>query len=72
MDTIYRQWLTLQAIPRAPRKIDGATLERILAERGFDIHRRSIQRDLMALSFVFPLVCDDCPKSYGPKSYGWS
>ena len=66
-DTIYRQWLMLNAIPHAPRKIDTATIERRLADKGFKVTRRSIQRDLIALSTVFPLACDD-----RSKPYGWS
>ena len=64
-DALYRQWLMLNAIPRAPRKIDTPTLERRLAQKGFSVTRRSIQRDLIALSTLFPLVCDDATKPYG-------
>ncbi len=66
-DTLVRQWRMLQMIPRAPRKIDAATLEARLREHGLAIDRRSIQRDLQKLSSVFPLVCDD-----RHKPYGWS
>lgn len=66
-DTLYRQWLMLRMLPRAPRKLDGATIERRLAHEGCHVGRRSIQRDLLALSSVFPLVCDD-----RSKPYGWS
>ena len=54
-------------IPRLPRKVDAATLEKTLRDEGFPIHRRTIQRDLLALSEVFPLVCDE-----RTKPYGWS
>lgn len=54
-------------MPRAPRKIDAATLERLLGEEGISITRRSVQRDLEHLSLAFPsLRCDD-----GTKPYGW-
>lgn len=67
LHTLTRHWLLLRAIPRAPRKVDTATLERHLEAEGFGIHRRSIQRDLHQLSSVFPLVCDD-----RSRPYGWS
>lgn len=67
LHTLTRHWLLLRAIPRAPRKIDSATLERRLDAEGFAVSRRSIQRDLQHLSTIFPLVCDD-----RGKPYGWS
>ena len=66
-DTLYRQWLMLKTIPRYPRKVDTATIERQLVDQGVEIHRRTIQRDLMSLSLIFPIVCDD-----EHKPYGWS
>jgi predicted DNA-binding transcriptional regulator YafY len=67
--TLYRQWLMLKAIPRFPRKVDAATIERKIEDQGITIHRRTIQRDLMALSGTFPIVCDDVHKPYG---WSWS
>ncbi len=64
---ITRHWLLLSAIPRAPRKIDTATLEARLQDHGVHVSRRSIQRDLHALSAIFPLTCDE-----RSKPYGWS
>ena len=66
-DTLLRQWTLLQLVPRAPRKVDTATLKRQLAERGYEVGQRSLQRDLLALALVFPLLCDD-----RSKPYGWS
>lgn len=66
-DPINRKLQMLQLIPRAPRKVDTATLERRLRELGFDVDRRTIQRDLVALSSVFPLASDE-----RSKPFGWS
>jgi len=66
-DTILRQWQMLRLVPRAPRKIATADLEAALAERGYAVDRRSIQRDLQRLSAFFPLLCDD-----RTKPFGWS
>jgi predicted DNA-binding transcriptional regulator YafY len=64
-DTLLRQWTMLRLIPRAPRKIETAALERLLFEEGFEVNRRSIQRDLNTLSTRFPLLCDMREKPYG-------
>lgn len=64
-DTLLRQWTMLRLIPRAPRKIETADLERLLFEEGFEVTRRSIQRDLNTLSTRFPLHCDMREKPYG-------
>ena len=67
MDKLYRQWLMLNKIPVAPRKIDCATLEEQLKEEGYAVSRRTIQRDLMKLaeSGFFPLEYADASTPYG-------
>jgi predicted DNA-binding transcriptional regulator YafY len=65
-ETLHRQWTLLQLIPRAPRKIDTARLERLLAQQGIEVSRRSIQRTLESLSQQFlDLRRDDSTKPYG-------
>jgi len=66
-EVVLRQWQMLRLVPRAPRKVSTAAIEVELKRRGFDVNRRTIQRDLQALSVMFPLVCDD-----DTKPYGWS
>jgi predicted DNA-binding transcriptional regulator YafY len=66
-DTILRHWHMLALVPRAPRKVATADIELALRERGYDVDRRSIQRDLQKLSAFFPLLCDD-----RTKPFGWS
>jgi hypothetical protein len=63
--TIVRQWHLLTLLPKGPRRIDTATLEARLRERGIEVHRRTIQRDLLDLATVFPLVSDERSKPYG-------
>ena len=63
--TIIRQWHLLTLLPNGPRRIDSATLEERLRARGLDVHRRTIQRDLVELATVFPIVSDDRSKPYG-------
>ncbi|MBX3226501.1 MAG: WYL domain-containing protein [Labilithrix sp.] len=62
---ILRQWLILTMLPLPPRRIDSGALEARLRERGIDVHRRTIQRDLIELSGVFPIISDDRAKPYG-------
>jgi predicted DNA-binding transcriptional regulator YafY len=68
-DTLLRQWELLRSIPRAPRKIDVASLVTKLQTAGYKTTKRSIQRDLNLLSSVFPLICDDRSQTYG---WSWS
>ena len=63
--TIVRQWHLLTLLPKGPRRIDTATLEARLRERGVLVHRRTIQRDLLELAIVFPIVADERSKPYG-------
>ena len=66
-ETLVRQWEMLRLIPRAPRKIATADIEVGLRENGFDVNRRTVQRDLQYLSIAFPLTVDD-----RHKPFGWS
>jgi len=66
-ETIVRQWEMLRLIPRAPRKIATADIEAHLRDEGFDVNRRTVQRDLQYLISTFPLTVDD-----RHKPYGWS
>jgi predicted DNA-binding transcriptional regulator YafY len=64
-DNFLRYLLVLREIPKAPRRVDTATLARRLEEHGLGVTRRTLQRDLERLSATFPLVCDDATKPYG-------
>jgi predicted DNA-binding transcriptional regulator YafY len=66
-DTILRQWGTLRLIPRYPRKVTAREITKALAGQDFAVTKRTVERDLQALSEVFPLVCDE-----REKPYGWS
>lgn len=64
-DAMVRQWAMLRLIPRAPRKIGTAEIEARLRGAGFEVNRRTVQRDLQTLAGIFPLVADDTHKPYG-------
>lgn len=64
-DTLLRQLVTLQLIPRLPQKIATTTLQEKLAERGFNVALRSLQRDLKErLSLQFPITCDESERPF--------
>ncbi len=65
--TLFRQWLMLQALPRAPQRITAGDIAARLEGEAHAISKRSVERDLQALSEVFPIECDD-----RSKPYGWS
>ena len=58
-DTLLRQLALLQLIPEAPRYSSTAVLHEKLQDRGFVINVRSVQRDLLRLSVMFPLICQE-------------
>ena len=66
---IERQWTLLALLPKPPRKIEAKSLLEALARRGFRTHLRTIQRDLLDLARVFPIVSDERQKPYG---WRWS
>ncbi len=65
--TLYRQWLVLQMVPRAPRKVTAREIVDRLRAEGQDATKRTVERDLIALSAIFPLQADE-----RAKPYGWS
>jgi predicted DNA-binding transcriptional regulator YafY len=67
--TILRQWMVLAMLPRPPRRIDTAAIAARLRERGIEVCRRTIQRDLLELAEIFPIVADECARPYG---WAWS
>jgi len=66
-DTLIRQWQMLRLIPRHPSKVSTTDLIQLLADEGFEITQRSLQRDLLKLSDIYPLQRDE-----RSKPYGWS
>ncbi len=65
--TILRQWRLLRLLPRFPRRITAGDLQRQLETEGHRTSKRTIERDLLALSEIFPISLDD-----REKPYGWS
>ena len=66
-DTIIRQLDMLRLIRREPAKITARSIHDKLRLHGFDVDKRTIERDLRDLSRVFPLIAD-----VRERPYGWS
>jgi len=66
-ETLHRQWQMLRMIPRYPIKITATQLHEKLKAENYAVTKRTIERDLMALSESFPIVSDE-----RDKPYGWS
>lgn len=66
-ELLLRQWTMLRMIPRYPRKITAREMLEHLQRENFEVTKRTIERDLQAMSSVFPLVADE-----RDKPYGWS
>ena len=65
-DTSIRYLAMLSLIPGRPYKITAREVHEKLKAQGYDIHVRSIERDLPKLSGFFPLISDD------GRPAGWS
>lgn len=68
-DTLMRQWQMLRLIPRQPAKVSTSELIQRLADEGFSTTPRTLQRDLVRMSSIYPLLCDDRDKPFG---WSWS
>lgn len=66
-DTLKRQWQMLRMIPHYPGKITAAEMQRKLENEQFPVTKRTVERDLQALSAVFPLMLDE-----RSRPFGWS
>lgn len=64
-DTLSRQWLMLQWIPRHPRRVTARELVERLQAEGHTVSKRTVERDLAELSEVFPLTADERNKPFG-------
>lgn len=60
-----RQWEILKRLPRRSPGISARQLANVLALDGFVVTKRTIERDLLELSSLFPLVCNDKGTPYG-------
>jgi WD40 repeat protein len=66
--TMPRQWVLLKLIPKYPKKTSAREILNKLQGEGFDVTKRTVERDLIDLSRQFPIVSDDAV----PIGWSWS
>lgn len=66
-EAIQRQWHLLRELPRFPATVTVGQIARRLAANGMHPTPRTIERDMVALSAMFPIVADE-----SKKPYAWS
>ena len=64
-EVLLRQMAMLKLLPRPPRRIGTGELAARLAEQGFETTKRTIQRDLQALSTFFAIECQADKRPFG-------
>lgn len=64
-NTLARQWEMLKMLPSRRPGITARELAERLHHEGFDVSKRTVERDLQALSAVFPLSCNDQSAPFG-------
>lgn len=62
---LARQWEMLRQIPARAPGITAAELAARLREREFAVSKRTVERDLLELSRLFPLHCNEASTPYG-------
>ena len=60
-----RQWEMLKLLPPRPPGISASDLTGRLADAGFDVTKRTVERDLNDLSRLFGFTCNDKGMPYG-------
>lgn len=63
--TIARQWQLLKLLPNRHPGLTSTQLQEALADTGHETSKRTVERDLIELSALFPLQCNDKGKPYG-------
>lgn len=65
--TLLRQWDMLRMLPRYPIKISASEIVSRLKDEGYEVTKRTVERDLLNLSEAFPLYSDT-----RSMPFGWS
>ncbi len=65
LNAVSRQWELLKLLPTKPPGITARELQPQLHKLGYNIIKRTVERDLQDLSEPFPICCNDkgkpCP-----------
>ena len=64
-NTLSRQWEILRLLPSFGVGMTASELVKRLTSLGFNVSKRTVERDLNELSRQFPLLCNDKSRPYG-------
>lgn len=64
-NSLARQWEMLKILPSRPPGKTAREITEHLAAKGYDVTKRTVERDLQALSGTFPLACNDRSPPFG-------
>ncbi len=64
-DALARQWELLRQLPSRGTGRSASDLTKALAEEGFKVSKRTVERDLVELARLFPIECNDRDTPYG-------
>lgn len=64
-NTLTRQWELLRSLPSRAPGSTAQELTELLADAGYKVSKRTVERDLVSLSSLFPLQCNDKGEPYG-------
>ena len=65
LNAVSRQWEMLKLLPTKPPGITSRYLQEQLHKIGYNVVKRTVERDLQELSNPFPILCNDKGKPYG-------
>lgn len=65
LNAVSRQWEMLKLLPTKPPGITSRDLQEQLHKIGYNVVKRTVERDLIELSNPFPILCNDKGKPYG-------
>lgn len=65
LNAVSRQWEMLKLLPAKPPGITSGALLEQLHKLGYNVVKRTVERDLLELSTPFPILCNDKGKPYG-------
>jgi predicted DNA-binding transcriptional regulator YafY len=68
-DTLLRLLTMLRYIPQHPRQITAREITERVETDGFVVSKRTVERDLLSMSEIFPLVSNERSRPYG---WSWS
>ena len=64
-DVIARQWEMLKLLPKRGTGSSAGQLTQSLIDLGYEVDKRTVERDLRKLTTLFPIVVDERSKPYG-------